>query len=633
MDDFEPPTPPKGENTDSKNLMNKTEDTSDNKPIKKRKGLFKALFKKSKKDKKESEDSNLPEAQKTNFNSSNEDDALKNSATIEDLDKDTESNDSEDFEEDLLSETNKDVKVEGDGTLLDEVDAIEPEPSMKEDDLDNIRAALGVDKSSRKSIREEFEDNPESFENENEDLKSSLEETNLDDEKADDVTEDFDKDIMESFDEETKQTKVKEEDIPPAEEKIKLFEDEIDLESFDEGVHEGDGVLGSEEKVVGADDLKFEEDHADEEVDLGSFDEEQKVVEPELNIEEIKPDVKNELPVFDEEDEDEGKYFKEFDKKIKNKFIKFNNLTEKKIEKLIKDAAAKKKSALLDKDREKILLVNFEQEVKKTISNNIDSIKKEELKVVEQINKKSESLDKKDDALNKKTETFEKKKEKLEQEIQKTEDKLKSLQKDLVSKEEDLNKLENKYDEKKGKLSLLDDKKKEINTEIKELKSSLSEIKKNHKKESEEYTKKLDEIKTKTQNAEDKLKKTKEKVENELKRISEKEQDIVKKEENLKKLIEEEKNVLKLLKKANVTEDKTSNVYQEEFSSGDVLGYDSFIERIDDCKALIENKKLDVAKRKYNSLRNDFMAGEFSSKEKNVLKEKLKDLFNSISKS
>jgi hypothetical protein len=643
VDDFEPPKPPKGEKADSENLMNdkedKKEDVSNKKPTKKRKGLFK-LFKKSKKNKQESDSSALEAAQKMNFDSIDLNDELNGSATVDDLDKDADlAEGSSDFEEDLLSENTKDVKIEGDGTLLEEFDAIEPEPSMKEDDLENIRAALGVEESNKKSIREEFEDNPESFNEENNEedwLTKEFEETDGENPSVNNEDEHFDKDLLEIVDDEALSEKLKEEEIPPNEEKIKLFEDEIDLEHFDEGKLEGEEKLSFEEDSEVEESLVPEESPVLEQTSesWGGLDiEEDSAISEDLNVEEADEELKTDLPVFDDADEDEGKYSKEFNKKIETSFIKFNNLTEKKIEKLIKDAAAKKKSALLDKDREKILLVNFEQELKKTISNNIDSIKKEELKVVDKISKKAENLDKKDAALNKKTEVLESKKEKIEQDMQKAENKLKDLEKNLNDKEEELIKIESKYDDKKAKISLLEDDKKAINNEIKELKASLSEIKKNHKKEVDESAKKLNELKTKTKNEEEKLKKTKEKVEAELKKISEKEKEIDNKSENLKKLIEEEKNVLTLLKKENITEEKSSNVFEEKSISEGFSSHDSLLDKIDECNKLIEQNKLDVAKRKYNGLRKEFMAGVFSNEEKNVLKEKLKDLFNSISNS
>ncbi|MCC7574754.1 hypothetical protein KO361_04135 [Candidatus Woesearchaeota archaeon] len=626
MDEIIPPKPPEGQDENLTDVNEVKEEGSSEGDSKPKKGLFGRLFGSKKEDDKSSE--KLVESKKQEEVVKDESSDDKSDVSIPDESKDS--------EDDLFSESesDKEIKIEGSeddlfkgpSEVLEGDDVSESsDVIVKQEDLENIRAALGVYEKSNKSVREKFEDDPDSFSDDksgeaNDEGHDWLGEANNDDS------------LFTAESTEKSKAEVVKKPVKKVEKKVeKPKESKKDVEKSKAEV-----VKKVEKKV------------------------EKKVVKPVKKItpkkvaKPVKKASGDDLPVFDSKkiksSKSSVKISKEIVKDADYSFDNLRNLSEKRIEKLIKTAASKKKSDFLDKKREKLLLMNFEKQVKQIVSKNINLVAKEEKKFLGVIDKKSVELDKKVDVADKKLNDLLKKEESVKVSIVKLNKDLSDLNKNISSKKVDVQKLDKVVASRKDELKKLDVKKVDLNKQLTALDNALKTAKVNNKKALDELKKDFANKKLSLEKEHKsllsklvgakkdltltikKMEDVKKETKDALTKLALKERTVDEKSLNLQKLIEEEKRVLDLLK-----ESEEGHAYDSDFDDEADEGFDSdefdsheLDGLITKCDDLVSEGLIDEAKLLYNDIRQAFLSVELSFDEKEDLKLRIKELYDKI---
>lgn len=394
---------------------------------------------------------------------------------------------------------------------------------------------------------------------------------------------------------------------------------------------------------VNEDDSSSEWDNSfdEEEIDLSnssadSFQEE--VVDSKSGVVDSSKDFSDVIPVFEAKSSKSEVVF----------FKNFLNLTEKKIERLIRESGSKKKKDLLDKKRELVLLNSFEKSLKKIVKDSLGLLDKEVDKAFLKVEKKQKVLDKKLDKLAKKEKVILGKEKSLKS---KESDLLKSkvsVEKDVASLNKVIDKLGKEELSLKNKVADLGaakklaesdlkilknkfkDEEKSIKAKVVALNSSFESLKADLSDKESDLNNKMGVKQAELAKLEEDLVSTKNKVSAQLSKLASRESEIDKKQAELNSLIEEERKVLSLLE---LTKDGPSYGSLDESSDSfsESNSYDSFLEEIDSCKDLIKFD-LDGAKLKYNKLRQDLLSSDFDGVEKKSLMAELKKLYDLIAK-
>lgn len=525
----------------------------------------------------------------------------------------------------------------GGGKKKEEKDATS-DAQLTEDDLHNIREALGVNKDKPKSIQKEFEDSVEGGtesdlemkelsvkkDQEKEDLgdvavhetdevKNELGEWGVHDDKSKikDIT-------KEGFHEDPLGINVEEEAEPEELGSI----DEVDEKPF----HEEPEIEDHIEQNVEAETEELEP--------ITSFDEPEEVLEP---LHEDMYEEKSNTPE-DESAAEPEIHLKKLEKAAeidKDALVKavYSKISEhddqekimKKLDKELTKVINKKKREFSKTIREKTKAINAKsKEVNKSLSE-IKNTRKENDKLLTDITKEKEKLanEKKLVAektkqllkLEKQRDRLKKSKSKFKKDIDDLKEKKKGLQKEVQSKQRRDNKLIEK-----------------LTSELQLLSQETEKAEKLHEAKMDRYRKEIEEVNNK-------LKTMLKKANGIESGLEEKEKTVNAKLSELRTLVEEERHMVAILsdrtdepKHAPRVKRKASFAPEPGFDALADSEDDTIHQKIYDCRQILAEGKIDDAMLLYNELVEEYSsdAQTYSRSEKKTAKQMLKNLYEEI---
>lgn len=485
----------------------------------------------------------------------------------------------------------------------------EENSELSEDDLHNIREALGVNKGKKKSIQKDFEDSLGGSETAIELKELAVE----DDDKKDiaelgEVTDSVGNDKSEL--DETWGVH-SESELESSDSELKPLDTEFHIDPDEEMPVATKTKNSSKSKVA----VQSENGYVDEpEIKLNQL-EKAAQIDKEALVSAVHESIS--------EHDDQERIMKKIDKEL----TKAINARKKEFLKTIKEKtnAINAKSKIVNKSLADITSTKKENEkLLKNIDKEKEIFEKEKEKLAQEkklVSEKTKELNK----LEKQKDSIEKKKNKFLQDIEKLKVKKQDLQKNIQEKQNSDNKLIESLTQQLHMLSQETEKAERL-----------------HKAKMERYKKELSDI-------DKQLKASVKKSEDINSKLTQKEQLLDKKTKELKILVEEEKHMVEILGDSSAKHTKHTQhpvkrkttfaetpAFAEEPASFDALSdesdEDSLHQRIYDCKQILAEGKLDDAMLLYNELVDEFSeySGSYSFSEKREVKQKLKDLYQDI---